>query len=125
MCGCVGECWVLLWCLFAPRVILDSCESKFLTPCGVSITTQIFLDFLNAPQILYFPPRLLPLGPEIFSLHYTFKVYVALEPYGLLFQKFVSLGNAQKRNAVIKAVPRAYGKSLGQRAGLCGIEVTC
>ena len=22
MCGCVGECWVLLWCLFAPRDIL-------------------------------------------------------------------------------------------------------
>ena len=55
----------------------------------VSITTQIFLDFFNAPQILYYPPRLLLLGPENFSLHYTFKVYVVLEPYGLLFQKFV------------------------------------
>ena len=55
----------------------------------VSITTQIFLDFFNAPQILYCPPRLLLLGPENFSLHYTFKVYVVLEPYGLLFQKFV------------------------------------
>ena len=75
--------------LLGLRFLFDPRKSKFLTPCGISITTPIFFDFFNAPQNLHCPPRLVLLGPENFSLNYTFKVYVALEPYGLLFQKFV------------------------------------
>ena len=113
MCGCVGEYWVVcVACLrqgrFYTSVVICSSflvvGSSFFWTCvnqnfrrhvGFPLQHRFFLTFST---LLKRSPRLLLLGPENFSLH--FKVYVALESYGLLFQKFVSLGNAQKRKAV-------------------------